>query len=75
LPASPRQFVIGLAAAGIPFRVSFEQADGITPVYVEAPMAAIRHLVPPDGEIQGQVVRFWDDWVCVFCDREPDDVG
>lgn len=74
LPASPKQFVAGLAAAGISFRVSFEQADGVTPIYVAAPMAAIRHLVPKDGDIQGEVVRFWDDWVCAFCDRAPEEV-
>jgi hypothetical protein len=75
LPASPKQFVANLVAAGIPFRVSSEQADGITPIYVAAPMAAIRHLVPKDGDIQGEVVRFWDDWICVFCNCAPDEVG
>jgi hypothetical protein len=75
LPTGPKQFVAALAAAGIPFRVSSEQPTGITPIYVAAPMAAIRHLVPEDGVIQGEIVRFWDDWICAFCNCAPDEVS
>jgi len=61
-----------MAEAGIRFRVSSEQPDGITPIYVAAPVSAIRRFVPREAEIVGEVIRFWDDWVCVFCNTTAD---
>ena len=72
LPAGPAKLIAGLAAARIPFRVSHEQPDGVTPVYVKAPIAAIRHLVPAAATINGEVVSFLDDWVTVFCNTSAD---
>ena len=67
LAAAPRAFVEALKRGGIKFRVSHEQPDGMTPIYVAAPVSAVRHLVPEGGTVEGTAVRFWDDWVIAFC--------
>ena len=68
LAPAPRAFVEALKRAGIKFRVSYEQPDGETPIYIAAPLEAVRGLVPEGGTIDGSAVRFWDDWVIAFCD-------
>lgn len=74
LPAGPAKLIAALAAARIQFRVSSEQPDGVTPIYVAAPIAAIRRLIPPGAAINGETVNFWDEWVSVFC-NSPADAG
>lgn len=70
LPPGPRAFVEALGRAGIRLRVSHEQPDGMTPIYVAAPLAAVRRFVPEGGVIEGSSVRFYDDWVIAFCGSE-----
>ena len=67
LAPAPRAFVEALLRAGINLRVSYEQPDGMTPIYVSAPIAAVRAFVPDGAEIEGTAVRFVDDWVIAFC--------
>ena len=70
LPPNAQSFVDALGAAGVTFRVGYEQPDGITPIYVRPKLRAVRHLVPPGAEIVGEVIRFWDEWVTAFCDSD-----
>ena len=66
----PRGFVEALTRAGIRLRVSHVQPDGMTPIYVAAPIAAVRRFVPAGAEIEGISVRFPDEWVIAFCGSE-----
>ena len=70
LGPGPRAFVEALARAGIKLRVSQVQPDGMTPIYIAAPVAAVLRFVPPDGFVEGSAVRFPEDWVIAFCGSE-----
>ena len=70
LGPGPRAFVEALARAGIRLRVSQVQPDGMTPIYIAAPVAAVRRFVPADGVIEGSSVRFPEEWVIAFCGSE-----
>jgi hypothetical protein len=67
LPPIAQSFVAALAAAGVKFRVSHGQPDGMTPIFVEPGLREIRRQIPPGAEIAGEVVRFPEEWVVAFC--------